>query len=142
MSRFRGRVRFSRAVVSALGALTVTVAVTLAALPAHADPAVPVGADGEFSLSGAGFGHGIGMSQYGAYGAAVKGLTWPEIVAFYYPGTARSTRSTTEVNVSRAIIAARRASYRPSSALRATSRWRAKSVGSRAESSVTRAQSC
>jgi SpoIID/LytB domain protein len=58
---------------------------------------VPVGADGEFSLSGAGFGHGIGMSQYGAYGAAVKGLTWPNILAFYYPGTARSTRSTTEL---------------------------------------------
>jgi SpoIID/LytB domain protein len=37
------------------------------------------------------------MSQYGAYGAAVRGLTWPEIVAFYYPGTARSTRSTTEL---------------------------------------------
>jgi SpoIID/LytB domain protein len=48
-------------------------------------------------LTGAGFGHGIGMSQYGAYGAAVRGLTWSNIMAFYYPGTARSTRSTTEL---------------------------------------------
>jgi SpoIID/LytB domain protein len=48
-------------------------------------------------LTGAGFGHGIGMSQYGAYGAAVRGLTWPNIMAFYYPGTARGTRSTTEL---------------------------------------------
>ena len=97
MSEFRGRARLARAVVRALGVLTVTVAVVLAPMPAYADPAVPIGDDGAFSLSGAGFGHGIGMSQYGAYGAAVSGRTWPEILAFYYPGTARSTRSTTEL---------------------------------------------
>jgi SpoIID/LytB domain protein len=39
------------------------------------------------SLSGRGYGHGRGMSQYGAYGAALKGLTWQSILAFYYPGT-------------------------------------------------------
>ena len=27
------------------------------------------------------------MSQYGAYGAALAGLTWPKILGFYYPGT-------------------------------------------------------
>ena len=27
------------------------------------------------------------MSQYGAYGAARKGLTWKQILAFYYRGT-------------------------------------------------------
>ena len=31
------------------------------------------------------------MSQYGAYGAARKGLSWKQILAFYYPGT-RLTR--------------------------------------------------
>ena len=97
MSRSRGRIRLARVVASALGALAVSGALVLAPIPAYADPAVPVGADGEFSLSGAGFGHGIGMSQYGAYGAAVSGLTWPEILAFYYPGTALGTRSTTEL---------------------------------------------
>jgi SpoIID/LytB domain protein len=39
------------------------------------------------SLSGRGFGHGRGMSQYGAYGAALKGLDWQSIMSFYYPGT-------------------------------------------------------
>lgn len=40
-----------------------------------------------FSLSGKGFGHGRGMSQYGAYGAALKGLSTESILAFYYPKT-------------------------------------------------------
>ena len=44
-----------------------------------------------FSLSGRGYGHGRGMSQYGAYGAALSGLTRDEILDFYYPGTTRST---------------------------------------------------
>jgi SpoIID/LytB domain protein len=44
-----------------------------------------------FSLSGRGYGHGRGMSQYGAYGAALSGLTRDEILAFYYPNTTRST---------------------------------------------------
>ena len=44
-----------------------------------------------FALSGRGYGHGRGMSQYGAYGAAQKGLTRDEILAFYYPNTTRST---------------------------------------------------
>jgi len=39
------------------------------------------------TLTGHGFGHGNGMSQYGANGAAQQGLTWQQIVAFYYPGT-------------------------------------------------------
>ena len=44
-----------------------------------------------FSLSGRGYGHGRGMSQYGAYGAALKGLSRDQILDFYYPGTTRST---------------------------------------------------
>ncbi len=44
-----------------------------------------------FSLSGRGYGHGRGMSQYGAYGAALRGLTRDQTLAFYYPGTTFST---------------------------------------------------
>ena len=33
------------------------------------------------------------MSQYGAQGAAIQGLTYGQIVAFYYPGTALATAS-------------------------------------------------
>jgi stage II sporulation protein D len=39
------------------------------------------------TLSGHGYGHGHGMSQYGAEGAARQGLTYRQIVGFYYPGT-------------------------------------------------------
>lgn len=38
-------------------------------------------------FSGTGFGHGIGMSQYGAKAMANDGKTYREILAFYYPGT-------------------------------------------------------
>lgn len=39
------------------------------------------------TVLGRGFGHGHGMSQYGAEGAARQGLSAREIVSFYYPGT-------------------------------------------------------
>jgi len=39
------------------------------------------------TITGHGFGHGNGMSQYGALGAAQQGLTWQQINEFYYPGT-------------------------------------------------------
>ena len=34
-----------------------------------------------------GYGHGVGMSQYGANDMAKKGKTYQEILAHYYPGT-------------------------------------------------------
>ena len=42
-------------------------------------------------INGHGYGHGHGMSQHGAQGAALQGLTHEEIVAFYYPGTTPGT---------------------------------------------------
>jgi len=38
-------------------------------------------------IRGAGFGHGIGMSQYGAYGLALQGVGYQAILARYYTGT-------------------------------------------------------
>jgi stage II sporulation protein D len=38
-------------------------------------------------IRGGGFGHGIGMSQYGAYGYALHGWTYQQILAHYYTGT-------------------------------------------------------
>jgi stage II sporulation protein D len=71
-----------------LGAsISAVLATTLStATPASADTAVSP-RSGTFTISGAGWGHGWGMSQYGAYGAARKGLSWQQILAFYYPGT-------------------------------------------------------
>src|SRR5215208_5613951 len=40
------------------------------------------------TIRGAGFGHGVGMSQYGAYGFAQQGAGYEEILGHYYSGTA------------------------------------------------------
>jgi stage II sporulation protein D len=46
------------------------------------------GAGSRLIISGAGFGHGVGMSQYGAYGYAQHGADYRAILAHYYTGTA------------------------------------------------------
>jgi stage II sporulation protein D len=38
-------------------------------------------------IRGGGYGHGIGMSQYGAYGYALHGWNYRQILAHYYTGT-------------------------------------------------------
>jgi stage II sporulation protein D len=43
------------------------------------------------TIDGRGYGHGHGLSQYGAEGAARRGLSARQIVAFYYPHTHRGT---------------------------------------------------
>jgi SpoIID/LytB domain protein len=40
-----------------------------------------------FVLDGGGWGHGVGMSQWGAYGQALQGRTHTQILTTYYPGT-------------------------------------------------------
>jgi stage II sporulation protein D len=40
-----------------------------------------------FFVTGHGWGHGIGMPQYGAYGLAQHGWTYTQILDHYYPGT-------------------------------------------------------
>jgi|GEM_PF-6973742 len=40
-----------------------------------------------FVINGRGSGHGLGMSQYGAKVMAERGLTFDQIISFYYPGT-------------------------------------------------------
>jgi stage II sporulation protein D len=50
-------------------------------------------------VSGAGFGHGTGLSQYGAYGFAKAGATYPQILAHYYTGTTLGSTTDTTVRV-------------------------------------------
>ncbi|MGN6430867.1 MAG: SpoIID/LytB domain-containing protein [Gaiellaceae bacterium] len=52
-----------------------------------------------FFISGHGWGHGIGMSQYGAYGYALHGWTYDRIVKHYYTGTTIGKAPTTRVRV-------------------------------------------
>jgi stage II sporulation protein D len=40
-----------------------------------------------FVITGRGWGHGVGMAQWGAYGYAKHGVTYDKILAHYYPGT-------------------------------------------------------
>jgi hypothetical protein len=61
------------------------VAGLLGLAPGPAGPAA-VAAPSAFTISGAGYGHGIGMSQYGAQGMAVGGAAASRILAFYYGG--------------------------------------------------------
>lgn len=42
---------------------------------------------GTFTFYGSGWGHGLGMSQYGAYGLARKGWSHAQILRHYYQGT-------------------------------------------------------
>ena len=46
---------------------------------------------GTLYVTGGGYGHGIGMSQFGAYGYALQGWTYQQILGHYYTGTAIGT---------------------------------------------------
>jgi SpoIID/LytB domain protein len=90
--------------VWAVLAVAATVLATLATgaasqRPAAADESFPVPATGTYSFTGHGFGHGRGMSQWGAYGMASQGQTAAQILDFYYPGTQTSTIANPTVRV-------------------------------------------
>ena len=65
----------------------------LLALPASA------GAATRWVVKGAGWGHGIGMSQYGADGMARSGKSYREIVGHYYTGTQIGQAQTRTIRV-------------------------------------------
>jgi SpoIID/LytB domain protein len=56
-------------------------------------------AAGDFVFTGRGWGHGVGMSQWGAWQAAKEGVTYDKILAFYYPGTTLEPSGDTEAEV-------------------------------------------
>ena len=95
MSRI-GRRSFGATVgVAVLGLIASVGTVLLSPAPGSATRAVAetyaVPGDGLLRLTGHGYGHGHGMSQYGAQGAARKGLTVRQILTHYYPGTTYGT---------------------------------------------------
>jgi SpoIID/LytB domain protein len=70
--------------------------------PAPPPPVVhevyPVPPGGTFTIAGHGSGHGHGLSQWGAYGAAkVAHLSSNQILAFYYPHTTLATKAVTQI---------------------------------------------
>jgi SpoIID/LytB domain protein len=74
-------VPFRRPLV-AVSAAVLSAAVLLATVSASAASKPPA----TYRFSGGGFGHGIGMSQYGAYGMALKHASAGDILRFYYGG--------------------------------------------------------
>lgn len=83
--------RKSRPVRLPLAALTAA-----GCLVAPAAPAAAAGPAGVVTIDGRGFGHGVGMSQYGAYGFAQHGYDYRRILAHYYRGTAIGAVSTAQ----------------------------------------------
>jgi stage II sporulation protein D len=73
-----------------IGALAAVLLPLAASAPAHA-------ADKRFYIRGAGYGHGVGMSQYGAYGYALNGRDAATILAHYYTGTKLDTTASGQV---------------------------------------------
>jgi SpoIID/LytB domain protein len=59
---------------------------------------VPVGT-ATFVVTGHGWGHGVGLSQYGAYGYAQKGVGYAKIVLHYFPGTQLGAAPVSRVRV-------------------------------------------
>jgi SpoIID/LytB domain protein len=83
-------------------ALLVAISIALVVAVGSADgQQTPSAAYGEavFVVSGRGWGHGVGMSQYGAYGQALAGRTYDQILAHYYTGTEIGKTGRKEVRV-------------------------------------------
>ncbi len=72
----------------------------LLALAATLALAAPAGAaETRLTIRGAGWGHGVGMSQWGAHGYAARGTGYREILAHYYTDTAIGQVPTRTVRV-------------------------------------------
>jgi stage II sporulation protein D len=96
------------AAVAAAGTAVLLALPALAATsPSTPDPGAPspIGAAGprlpaSFVLSGGGYGHGVGMSQYGAQAQALAGRSAAQILASYYTRTAlTSVRDDADIRV-------------------------------------------
>ena len=71
---------------------------TLPSGPAPTPPTPSLSAP-VFVLTGGGYGHGVGLNQYGALGQARANRSYSDILAFYYPGTTLAKASVTKVRV-------------------------------------------
>ena len=84
-----GRARRARD-ITATSVLWATLVVAL--VVPLSTPASALGAEATlFNISGRGWGHGIGMCQWGAYGYALHGWKYQQILSHYYTGVAFGT---------------------------------------------------
>ena len=71
------------------------------------------GAPSSFTFSGRGWGHGVGMSQYGALGRAAAGHNYQQILNFYYPGTSLGTQRSPITDLRIYLTSARSTTFTP-----------------------------
>ncbi|UQX87553.1 SpoIID/LytB domain-containing protein [Jatrophihabitans telluris] len=97
-----GRTPRQRAVAAAVAVLSVA-GLSFASFTPQSSAAgaeyLKATAPGSWTIVGNGNGHGHGLSQYGARGAAGAGLTYQQILAFYYPGTSLAALAGSSVRV-------------------------------------------
>jgi stage II sporulation protein D len=79
--------------------LALAAAAVLAAAPAASPQGEQSVTVTTFVITGHGWGHGVGMSQWGAYGYAQHGFTYRQILEHYYPGTQLAQTPVTWIKV-------------------------------------------
>jgi SpoIID/LytB domain protein len=67
--------------------LAISLVISWLVAPSVSDPAMATSSPVHFVVTGSGYGHGVGMSQIGAEGQALEGLTATEILNYWFPGT-------------------------------------------------------
>ncbi len=86
-------ISFKRRIVAFLGTMALVAGLTPAQISYAEDGQLP----GGVIIYGRGFGHGRGLSQYGAYGwATIHGWSWEQILDFYYGGATGNVRANLE----------------------------------------------
>src|SRR6266581_7824997 len=102
MSRFASLVRVLAGVSTmrrTLAIASVLLLGTSPAAPARVQKTAATTGTATFVVTGHGWGHGVGMSQYGAYGYAQKGVGYAKIVLHYFPGTELGAAPVSKVRV-------------------------------------------
>jgi SpoIID/LytB domain protein len=76
-----------------------TTAPTASPVPTPVPTANPVTLTANVTFFGRGWGHGVGLSQYGAHGRALEGQTAQQILAHYYRNTVLGTMPNSQIRV-------------------------------------------
>ena len=80
--------------------LTTMLAGLTGVISLHAVTPASAALQGDVQIGGHGYGHGRGLSQYGAMGYAVDyGWTWQQILDHYYGGTVAGTTANAPIGV-------------------------------------------
>jgi SpoIID/LytB domain protein len=92
------RPRSTALIIAAALLVPLAVAAPAAAAPVPGER-VTLPPGGAITVAGRGFGHGIGLSQYGARARADAGSSAASILGFYYPGTASASPTNSALRV-------------------------------------------